>query len=189
MTALSEPRHRYTYEDYLVFEHDSETKHEYVDGEIYAMAGGSPKHSALALRVGVALEIGRPAGCTVFQSDLKVRVLATGRVAYPDASMVCGPIERDPEDRRGDTITNPVLLVEVLSGSTEDVDRISKRRDYQLIPSLREYVLVSQSEPRVEIYRRSSSGTWDYIDVREGVVPLASGPALDLAALYRDLPD
>jgi len=189
MTALSEPRHHYTYEQYLAFERDAEMKHEYVDGEIYAMAGGSPKHNALASRIGAALEAGRSSGCVVFQSDQKVRVLATGRVAYPDASMICGPLERDPADRSGHTLTNPALLVEVLSPSTEDVDRISKLRDYQLIPSLRECVLVSQDRPRIEVYRRNDSGIWEYLEVREGTVKLATGPTLDLSAIYRDLPD
>lgn len=84
-------------------------------------------------------------------------------------------------------ITNPMLLVEVLSSSTEAVDRGDKLRDYQRIPSLREYVLVSQ-EPRVEIYRRLPAGTWEYIDVREGAVTLACGATLDLATLYAGLP-
>jgi len=103
--------------------------------------------------------------------------------------MVCGAFEIDPADSSRSTITNPTLLVEVLSSSTEDVDRISKRRDYQRIPSLQEYVLVSQDEPRVEVYRRQGTGSWEYIDVRAGIVQLATGPTLDLSALYRDLPD
>ena len=189
MTALSEPRHHYTYEEYLSLERDSTTKHEFVDGEIYAMGGGSPKHSALASKIGAALHAGHAPGCTVFQSDLKIRVLATGRVAYPDVSMVCGSLEYDPADSRRETITNPILLVEVLSPTTEDVDRISKRRDYQLIPSLQEYVLVTQTSPRVEIYRRQTSGTWEYIDVHEGIVKLSTGPTLDLSLIYQDLPE
>ncbi|HEV2718742.1 MAG TPA: Uma2 family endonuclease [Thermoanaerobaculia bacterium] len=189
MTALAEPRHHYTYDEYLSFERDSPTKHEFVDGEIIAMAGGMPRHNALSIRIGAALETGRRPACVVFSSDQQIRVLATGRVSYPDVSMVCGPIERDPADKSGAVITNPKLLVEVLSRSTEDVDRISKLHDYQQIPSLQEYVLVSQKEQRVEVYRRSTSGSWEYIDVRDGVVKLASGPTIDLAALYRDLPD
>jgi Uma2 family endonuclease len=189
MTVLSEPRHHYTYEQYLALERDSTTKHEFVDGEIYAMAGGSRRHSALASRISGVLERDLPAGCVAFQSDQNIRVLATGRVAYPDASMVCGPIEGDPEDPYNQIITNPKLLVEVLSPSTEDVDRISKRRDYQLIPSLREYVLVGQEQPHIEVYRRNESGIWEYLDVREGMVKLATGPTLDLSVIYRDLPD
>lgn len=178
----------YTYQQYLALEYDSELKHEFDDGEIFAMAGGSPRHSAIASRISAALENTRPSGCTAFQSDMRIRVLATGRATYPDASMVCGSIELDPDDRSGTTITNPVLLVEVLSPSTEDVDRGSKWRDYQRIPSLQEYVLVNQ-ESRVEIYRRLRSGNWEYLDVHEGVVKLLSGAMLDLSILYSNLPN
>jgi Uma2 family endonuclease len=101
--------------------------------------------------------------------------------------MVSSAIELDAADRSGTTITNPTLLVEVLSPSTEEVDRGSKRRDYQLIPSLQEYVLVSQ-EPRVEIYRRNASGSWEYLDVREAlwISPRVREP--DLSILYESLP-
>ena len=186
-TSLPHARHHYTYEEYLAYERDSELKHEFDEGEIFAMARGSPRHSALASRMSAALENTLPPGCTAFQSDMRTRVLATGRATYPDVSMVCGPIELDATDRSGTTITNPTLLVEVLSPSTEEIDRGSKWRDYQLIPSLQEYVLVSQ-DSRVEIYRRLTSGSWEYLDVREGVVKLASGATLDLSILYRSLP-
>jgi Uma2 family endonuclease len=186
-TPLPHARHHYTYEEYLAYELDSELKHEYEDGEIVAMAGGSPRHSALASRISAAVENTRPPGCTAFQSDMRVRVLATGRATYPDISMVCGAIELDAADRSGTTITNPTLLVEVLSPSTEEVDRGSKWRDYQLIPSLQEYVLVGQ-ESRIEIHRRLESGGWEYLDVREGVVNLVSGATLDFSAIYESLP-
>jgi Uma2 family endonuclease len=186
---VASSRHpRYSYDQYLAYERDSELKHEYDDGEIIAMAGGSLRHSALALRVGVALETSRKPGCLVFQSDMRLRVLATGRATYPDVSMVCGPIEVDPGDPTGQTITNPTLIVEVLSVTTEHVDRGSKWRHYQRIPSLQEYVLVSQDEPRIEWYRRLPSGGWEYHDVSEGAVQLPSGVTLDLARLYADLP-
>ncbi len=187
MTAPAQSRHHYSYEEYLALESDSEIKLEYDDGEIYAMAGGSLRHSALASRISAALEYSRPAGCIAFQSDMRLRVLATGRAAYPDASMVCGPIELDPADSQGRTIANPSLLVEVLSSSTEQVDRGDKWADYQRIPSLQEYVLVSQ-HPRIEIFRRLPSGTWEYFEVSEGTVTLASGATLDLATLYGGLP-
>ncbi len=189
---VSTPRqagHRYTYDEYLAYERDSELKHEYDDGEIIAMAGGSVRHSALASRISAALESSRKPGSSAFQSDLRVRVLATGRATYPDVSMVCGPIERDPTDPTGATITNPTLIVEVLSPSTEQVDRGDKWQHYQRIPALQEYVLVSQSQPRVEWYRRLPSGGWEYHEVTEGTVQLPSGVTLDLARLYADLPD
>jgi Uma2 family endonuclease len=188
MTAsLPHSHHDYTFADYLALERDSEIKHEFDAGEILAMAGGTARHSALAANIITALRTTRPAGCTVFQSDMRVRVLATGRATYPDASMVCGPIEYDPEDAARTTITNPVLLVEVLSVTTEKGDRGNKWMHYQRIPSLQEYVLVSQN-PRIEIFRRTLSGTWEYIEAREGTVTLASGPMLDLTTLYTDLP-
>lgn len=185
--SLPHSRHRYSYEEYLAYERDSELKHEFLDGEIYGMAGGSLRHSALASRISAALESARSSDCIAFQSGMRLRVLATGRATYPDASMVCGPIELDPADPSGTTITKPSLLVEVLSPSTEEVDRGGKLQDYQRIPSLQEYVLVSQ-HPRIESYRRLPSGTWEYRDVREGIVALASGATLDLAILYTDLP-
>lgn len=182
-------RHRYSYEEYLAYEHDSGMKHEYEDGEIVAMAGGSRRHNALASRISAALENTRGPGCIAFQSDQRVRVLATGKAIYPDATMVCGPIEGDPSDVTGATITNPTLIVEVLSPTTEQEDRGNKWQHYQLIPSLQEYVLVSQSHARVEWYRRLPTGGWEYHDVTEGTVRLPSGVQLDVARLYAGLPD
>jgi Uma2 family endonuclease len=182
-------RHRYSYAEYLVYERDSEMKHEYDGGEIIAMPGGAPRHNALASRVGAALEIGRKPGCIAFQSDQRIRILATGKATYPDLSMVCGPIEGDPVDPSGATITNPTLIIEVLSPATEQNDRGDKWQHYQLLPSLQEYVLVSQSDPRIESYRRLATGGWEYHDATEGVVHLASGAVLDLARLYAQLPD
>jgi Uma2 family endonuclease len=182
-------RHHYTYEEYLAYERDSGLKHEYQDGEILAMAGGSRRHNAIASRVSGALEVARAPGCVAFQSDQKVRVLATGKATYPDASLVCGAIEGDPADPSGHTITNPTLIVEVLSPSTEEDDRGNKWQHYQLIPALREYVLVSQTHPRVECYRRLDSGHWEYRDITEGTVQLHSGATFDLSTLYADLPD
>lgn len=186
MTA-SQSHHHYTFADYLVLERDSEIKHEFDAGEILAMSGGTARHSALAAKIVTSIETTRAHGCTVFTSDMRVRVIATGRAAYPDVSMVCGPIEYDPEDAARTTITNPVLLVEVLSVTTEKGDRGNKWMHYQRISSLQEYILVSQ-EARVEIFRRAPLGTWEYFEVREGNVRLASGPTLDLAVLYADLP-
>ena len=188
MAQLARTGHRYSYAEYLAYERDSGLKHEFEDGAIFAMAGGSRRHNALASRVSAALEINRARGCVAFQSDHKVRILATGKATYPDASMVCGPIEGDPDDSTGATITNPMLLVEVLSPSTETEDRGSKWEHYQLISALREYVLVSQTQPRIEHYRRLPSGHWDYQVVTSGALTLAGGAVLELAALFDDLP-
>jgi Uma2 family endonuclease len=189
MTSLPAARHRYSYSEYLAYERDSGMKHEYDAGDIVAMAGGSPRHNALASRVSAALENGRRSGCLAFQSDQRIRIVATGRSTYPDASLVCGTIERDPADSSGTTITNPALIVEVLSPSTEEDDRGAKWHHYQLIPSLQEYVLVSQSHARIEHYRRRPSGGWEYDDITEGSVDLLSGATLDLSHLYTELPD
>jgi Uma2 family endonuclease len=190
MSTPSRPaHHRYSFEEYLVYERDAGMKHEYDNGEIYAMAGGSLRHSALASRVGAALEAGRRDDCVAFQSDLRIRILSTGRATYPDVSVICGPIDRDPADPTRSTATNPTLVVEVLSPTTEQDDRGDKWRAYQQIPSLQEYVLVSQSSPRVEIYRRLPSGAWEYREATEGTVQLATGGALDLARLYDRLPE
>jgi Uma2 family endonuclease len=188
MVQPARPRHRYTYEEYLAYERDSGLKHEYDDGEILAMAGGSRRHNALASRISAALERDRKPGCVAFQSDQKIRVLATGKATYPDASMVCGAIEGDPADPSGATITNPTLLVEVLSPSTEQDDRGSKWQHYQQISSLREYVLVSQEQSRIELYRRLPSGSWEYSEVTTGTATLSTGAVLDLATLYDALP-
>jgi Uma2 family endonuclease len=182
-------RHHHSYDEYLAYERDSGRKHEYDDGEILAMAGGSRRHNALASRVSAALELGRKPGCVAFQSDQRIRVLATGRATYPDASLVCGTIEGDPADPSGATVTNPTLLVEVLSPSTEEDDRGSKWHHYQLIPSLQEYVLVSQTHARIERFRRLASGGWEYSDATEGSVQLFAGAVLDLHRLYHDLPE
>lgn len=184
---LPRSQHHYSYEEYLAFERDSETKHEFVGGEIFAMGGGTARHNALAFRVGGALYGALPPDRTAFQSDMRVRILATGRATYPDISVVCGPIEYDPADPRQTTIINPTLLIEVLSPTTEEVDRGDKRRDYQRIPSLQEYVMIGQ-DPRVEIDRRAGSGRWEHFVVREGSVRLATGATLDLSILYANLP-
>jgi Uma2 family endonuclease len=131
-----------TYAEYLAAEERSLEKHEFLDGEIYAMSGGMPEHAALAMAFGRTLGnalLGRP--CRVFSSDARVRVQNTGLTTYPDVSVVCGKLETDPEDPSA--ITNPVLLVEVLSDSTEARDRGEKASHYRHLASLREYVLVS----------------------------------------------
>jgi Uma2 family endonuclease len=190
MTMSARPaRHHYTYDEYLTYERDSGMKHEYDGGEIIAMPGGSRRHNALSARIIAALENARQPPCVVFTSDQRVRVLATGRTTYPDASVVCGPIEGDTAEPGGPTIVNSALIVEVLSPSTEQADRGDKWQHYQRIPSLQEYVLVSQSQMRVERYRRLPGGGWEYHDATEGSVELSSGAVLDLARLYAQLPD
>jgi Uma2 family endonuclease len=183
-----QPRHHYTYEDYLEFEKGSGSKHEFENGEIFAMAGGTKRHNALAFRVATAMASmhGR---CTGFQSDQRIRIRnnVVDKAVYPDVSVVCGKIESDAADR--DAIVNPILIVEVMSPSTEEYDRGDKWEAYQMIPSLEEYVLVSQGGPRIERYRRNAEGGWQYWDAHEGRIELTIGAVLDIAQLYRELPE
>jgi Uma2 family endonuclease len=181
------PRHRYTYEDHLRFEASANVKHEYFAGEIYAMAGGTPEHAALAARVTILLGIAlRGRRCRAYSSDLRVRVLETGLATYPDVSVVCGEIERDPEDRDG--VTNPVLLVEVMSPSSEEYDRGDKLAHYRRIPALREIVLASHREHWIEVHSRVPDGDWTVRVVRDGeAVKLDSiGSELSVGEVYRD---
>jgi Uma2 family endonuclease len=159
---VSDPaaRHHYSYADYLDLEEASNVKHEFFAGEIYAFAGGTPDHAALAVTVATALVTGIGGrDCRVFSSDLRVRVLATGLATYPDATVVCGPLERDPENRF--TVVNPTLVAEVLSDGTESYDRGEKLEHYKQIPSLRECLLVSHRQPQVEVWCRRNGDQWE----------------------------
>lgn len=149
-----------TPDDYLELERTSDVKHEFINGEVYAMAGGSAEHGALVLAVaralGNALD-GKP--CRTFSSDVRVRVESTASNFYPDVSVVCGKLATARDDEHA--ITNPVVLVEVLSDSTERNDRGPKAAHYRRLASLKEYVLVSQDERRVEVQRLNEHGTWE----------------------------
>jgi Uma2 family endonuclease len=180
--------HRYTWETYLSIERESPIKHEFLDGEIFAMAGGTPEHAALGAAVLGELRVqlkGRP--CRVFTSDLRVKVPTTGLTTYPDATVICGEIQRDPS--ASDVVVNPTLVVEVTSDSTETYDRGEKFEHFQAIPSLTEYVLVSHRERLIEVYRRSSDGTWSRSEARTGSrAQLASiGCVLEVDAVYEGI--
>lgn len=149
-----------TYAEFVAREEKSSTKHEWLDGVVYDMAGGTPDHAGLITAVAGELRNSlRGKRCRVFSADLGIRVIATGLFTYPDVSIVCGSLERDPENKNA--ATNPRVLVEVLSDSTEAYDRGEKFAHYRRIPTLMEYVLVSQKDPCIEVFRRSSSGEWD----------------------------
>jgi Uma2 family endonuclease len=157
MSASS--RRHYTLEDYLGVEEMSPVRHEFVDGQIYAMAGGTPEHAALSAAVVVLLGTklrGRP--CRTYSADLRIRALATGLATYADAAVICGDPARDPASPTH--VTNPSVVVEVLSPSTEEYDRGEKREHDQRIEGLGEYVLVAQDRRRVEVFRRVADGGW-----------------------------
>jgi Uma2 family endonuclease len=180
--------HLFTFADYVRLEEDSAIKHEFLGGRVWAMAGGSPRHAAIAARIIASLADqlrGKP--CEVFTSDLRIRVSATGLGTYPDASVVCGKLEVDPEDPKGHTITNPVLVVEVLSPSTEEYDRTEKRAHYQAMPSVREIMLVAQDERRVEIWRREGEEWTSHTTRDTGLARVDSiACTLELSEIYRD---
>jgi Uma2 family endonuclease len=180
---------RFTFWEYLQLEEIAGVKHEFVNGQAWAMSGGSPEHAGIALNIGVLIGNalrGKP--CRAFSSDLRVRVSATGIATYPDVTVVCDSLELDPEDRKGHTVLNPTVLIEVLSPTTENYDRGEKLGQYKLIPSLKEVVLVAHDRREIEIIRREQDGSW----AREiagdgGIVRLRSlGCDLPVAEVYRD---
>lgn len=154
-----------TPEQYLHLERAVEDRHEYVDGEMVAMSGGSPKHSRIATNLTRNLPLKSGGDCQIFNSDLRVSVHWSRLITYPDVTVVCGKPEYTDEKR--DTVTNPRLLVEVLSPSTEAHDRGKKADLYRFIPSLCEFLLIGQSPVVVDHFRRFPDGTWQIIALRE----------------------
>lgn len=150
---------RMSVEEYFAFDASSEIKHEYVNGELVAMAGAEPEHNAIRdVFVGALARqlAGRP--CLSFSADQRVRISETGVYAYPDIVVVCGrPMFDDAKPR---SLLNPQVIVEVLSPSTELYDRVTKFSHYQRLPSIQEYVLVSTTQRRVDHYARSDGSRW-----------------------------
>jgi Uma2 family endonuclease len=152
--------HRYTYAEYVALEMISAEKHEFLDGEIYAMAGGSEEHSALAAEmVRVLGNAARDGRCRAHTSDLRIYVESVGLATFPDCSVVCGPLQQHEPSPKA-TALNPTILVEVTSDSSEDYDRGLKLEYYRTIPTLREYVIVSHRERRIVVERRGDDGEW-----------------------------
>lgn len=150
--------------EYLTFEITSETKHEFFNGEIFAMAGASEEHNSISGSISAYLYPQlRKSGCKIYQGDMRLKVTATGLFTYSDLSVYCGDLSFTGD--KPDTLTNPSLIIEVLSVSTELHDRNTKFRHYQKIPSLQEYVLVSQDSPRIERFLRQKNESWLYVDV------------------------
>ena len=178
-------RVHYTYAEYLVLEEAGLVKHEFLDGEIYAMAGGSPDHAALAAACIGILRSQLPPSCRAFTSDLRVRIAATGLTTYPDAAVICGPTLRAPEDTLA--VVNPVLLVEITSPSTEEYDRGEKLRHYKSLPGLREVLIVSHRAPHLTLHRRADTD-WTVTTAETGVVlELTSvGARIAVDEVYRD---
>jgi Uma2 family endonuclease len=152
-------KHVYSPEEYLSLERTADFKSEYLNGQIYAMAGSSPEHSAITVNITVALGsqlLDKP--CRAFSSDMKVRTTRTGLFAYPDLSIVCG--EPEFHDEKRDVLVNPVVLIEVLSPSTEAFDRGKKFAQYQHLETLTDYLLIAQDEARIDHYVKQSDDLW-----------------------------
>lgn len=171
--------------EYLAVERQAEYKSEYYQGEMFAMAGASEKHNLITLNIAAGLHgmvKNRP--CKVYSSDMRIKT--AGLYTYPDVAAVCG--KADFDDAARDTLLNPVLIVEVLSESTEAYDRGKKFGKYRLIPSMREYVLVAQDRPHVEVFTRSDADArWMLSEATgpDALIELASlGCTLPLADIY-----
>jgi Uma2 family endonuclease len=165
--TLSLPR-RTTYADYLAAEQDSERRHEFIDGVIVAMAGGSDEHNAIAGRFAGLFGARMPLACLYYTPDQRFWMAATARGRYSDGSIICGKPAHPAHDNQA--TTNPMVVVEVLSPSSEGDDDGDKRRDFQSLASLQAYVIAAQDARCVKVYRRTERGEWrDQPDVyRDG---------------------
>lgn len=183
MSRVAE-RSQLTAGEYLAWEREQAVKHEFFHGEVFAMAGGTPRHNALGISMGAELRSAlRPRGCSVLSSDQRLAFPPGARYVYPDVTVICGrPVF---QDGTSDVITTPAMLVEVLSKATEEYDRGLKWTGYQRIGSLTDYLLVAQSEVRIEHYRRNADGSWTYRTADSGErVALSSGGELAVDAIY-----
>lgn len=185
----AEPKTFLTVQDYLEIERRSETKHEYVDGVVVAMVGASAEHNRIQSSVIAHLYPPlRQHGCEIFGGDMRVGIESLNLYTYPDLAIVCAT----PRFSSGapEALLNPVLLVEILSPSTERYDRVKKFARYRQIPSLREYVLIAQDIPMIEHYVRQGDGTWLWSAVErlEDTLALPTiGCALALAEVYEQV--
>lgn len=180
------PNRKLSPAEYLAIEKKAEFKSEFFNGEMFAMAGASRPHNRVKDNlIGELFTRFKGGPCQTFSSDQRVLVGRTGLYTYPDLLIVCGEVESMEDDE--DTITNPRVIVEVLSPSTERYDRGAKFRNYQQVPSLTEYVLVAQDEAVVERFVRQADGTWGYTSFvgLEAVLALSSVPvSVPLADVY-----
>jgi Uma2 family endonuclease len=182
--VVASPHHHYTFQDYLAVEEMGPVRHEFLNGAIFAMAGGTPEHAALSAAIVVLLGTHlRGRERRPYSADLRLRIPATGLATYADAAVVRGDPQRDPESPTH--VTNPTLIVEVLSPGTEEYDRGDKREHYQQLTTLRDYVLVAQSRRRVEVFTRTADGEWQHRVHISGEVVLL--PSIDCSFAVDEL--
>ncbi|OQY30761.1 MAG: hypothetical protein B6243_09685 [Anaerolineaceae bacterium 4572_5.2] len=186
---LAKQSQRYTPQEYLLREAKAEYKSEYHRGEIVALAGASINHNRIARNITTALTNASEAGgCEAFSSDLRVWIKARDRYVYPDVAVTCGEI--DFVEGRSDTITNPKIIIEVLSESTESYDRGDKFRAYWALDSLDEYVLVDQYRMRVEYFRQLNERDWFlrvFTKAEEALELKSPGVEIALEQIYRNV--
>jgi Uma2 family endonuclease len=183
MSRVAE-RSRLTAAEYLAWEREQVGKHEFFQGQVFAMVRGSPRHNALGVSIGAELRaVLRSRGCSVLSSDQRLAFPPHERYVYPDVTVICGaPMFQQATD---DVITNPTILVEVLSSSTEEYDRGLKWAGYQRIASLTDYLLVAQAEARIEHYRRNADDSWTYRAAGPGEeLALTGGGSFAVDAIY-----
>jgi len=158
--TIDKPR-SYSIAEYIRLEQQTDEKHEFVDGQIVAMAGGTLRASLIAVNLIAALHAAlKGSPCRVYSSDARIRAGRTPFLTYPDISIICGLVGTDPDDPTDTTATNPRVLIEILSPTTEMYDRGEKFSRYRRISSLEEYVLVAQGKPQVETFHKNKNGEW-----------------------------
>jgi Uma2 family endonuclease len=184
----SEPKHRLTVHDYLTLERRAETRSEYLEGEMFAMAGASHEHNVIVTNVVAALRPQlRSKGCTLYANDMRVRT-PTDFLAYPDVIVLCG--EKRFDDPRRDTVLNPTVIFEVLSESTQEYDRGTKLAHYREIPALAEVLLIAQDRPHVEHYLRQATDRWlltEIHDLQQTLDLSSVGCKLALVDVYEEV--
>jgi Uma2 family endonuclease len=188
----AQSKKKYTPEEYLQLEETSLEKHQFFQGEIFDlfpddMSGASEWHSLITMNIGRAIGNALAGkSCRIYDSNLRIRIPATTLYTYPDLSVICGPTQFDSTDTRRTTATNPKVIVEVLSPSTEAYDRGKKFASYLTIESLREYVLISQSRPRVETYFKQEDVTWVFVFF-EGISARVEMKSLEIEVALADI--
>ena len=185
-----QPQHRYTLEEYLALERESEVRYEYWNGEVFAISGGPLHHDRIMGNVFELLRTQlRRKGCEVFTNNMPIKVPAAPPYRYADGSVVCGQVEVE-RFNNNDLLLNPVLLWEVLSPSTEAYDRGDKFTYYKSVPSFCEYLLIAQHRPHITHYVKQQDNAWAYEEVND-LDDRLSLPSIEcilrLSDVYRDV--
>ena len=177
MASLPQFPTKMSEDEYLAFERNSDLKHEYIDGEVFAMAGASRYHNLMSVNVITTLRNQtKGSDCSVYPADMRVKILPLSEYTYPDISLICG--EAEFAEGVFDSLVNPLVIIEVLSPSTEGYDRGKKFQKYRHMPSLQEYILIAHDSPRIERYYLNNAGNWELTDIMglDNTLKLASVP-------------